>query len=156
MLNTRSCMREGTNEQTYTMTKHITTLLLRSWVKIKKFRIKWFCIIQKIRFSEKLYYKNFVEFVESGVEKTSGTYPTPKVVKVVNVCLWSHSLFSIVRSEAPSDYTFWSEGRLVAFCFWLETPSNANEPRIRWGWLPRTTFDRLGRFWWSFHGVVGS
>ncbi len=26
-------MREGTNERTYTVTKHITTLLLRSWVK---------------------------------------------------------------------------------------------------------------------------
>ncbi len=33
MLNTRSCMKERTNEQTYTTTKHITTLLLRSRVK---------------------------------------------------------------------------------------------------------------------------
>ncbi len=30
---TRSCMREGTNERTYTTTKHITTLLLPSRVK---------------------------------------------------------------------------------------------------------------------------
>ncbi len=41
MLNTRDSMREGTNEQTnermYTMTKHITTLLLRSRVKSTEF-----------------------------------------------------------------------------------------------------------------------
>ncbi len=36
MLNTRSCMREGTNERRYATTKHITTLLLRSRVKIKR------------------------------------------------------------------------------------------------------------------------
>ncbi len=39
MLNTRGCMKEGmneqTNKQTYTTTKHITTLLLRSQVKIE-------------------------------------------------------------------------------------------------------------------------
>ncbi len=33
MLNTCDSMREGTNKQTYTTTKHITTLLLRSRVK---------------------------------------------------------------------------------------------------------------------------
>ncbi len=33
MLNTRDSMREGTNEWTYTTTKHITTLLLHSRVK---------------------------------------------------------------------------------------------------------------------------
>ncbi len=33
MLNTCDSMREGTNERTYTMTKHITTLLLHSRVK---------------------------------------------------------------------------------------------------------------------------
>ncbi len=33
MLNTRDSMREGTNKRTYTTTKHITTLLLRSRVK---------------------------------------------------------------------------------------------------------------------------
>ncbi len=36
MLNTRDSMRGGTNERTYTTTKHITTLLLRSRVKILK------------------------------------------------------------------------------------------------------------------------
>ncbi len=35
MLNTRDSMREGTNERTYTMTEHITTLLLHSRVKIR-------------------------------------------------------------------------------------------------------------------------
>ncbi len=36
MLNTRDSMREGMNERTYTATKHITTLLLRSRVKWDK------------------------------------------------------------------------------------------------------------------------
>ncbi len=35
MLNTRVSMREGTDERTYTTTKHITTLLLCSRVKKK-------------------------------------------------------------------------------------------------------------------------
>ncbi len=38
MLNTRGSMREGTNERTYTATKHITTLLLHSRVKIMKIK----------------------------------------------------------------------------------------------------------------------
>ncbi len=38
-------MREGTNERTYTMTKHITTLLLRSPVKRSK------SLIYKLTFS---------------------------------------------------------------------------------------------------------
>ncbi len=33
MLNTRDSVKEGRNERTYTMTKHITLLLLRSRVK---------------------------------------------------------------------------------------------------------------------------
>ncbi len=47
MLNTRSCIREGTNERTYSTTKHITTLLLRGRVKtsvlggMREVRYQW-------------------------------------------------------------------------------------------------------------------
>ncbi len=41
MLNTRGSMREGTNEQMYTATKHITTVLLRSREKILRILSYW-------------------------------------------------------------------------------------------------------------------
>ncbi len=62
MLNTRDSMREGTNERTYTTTKHITTLLLRSRVKIKK---KYYISINQFLIDHRLinfFYRSLNDF----------------------------------------------------------------------------------------------
>ncbi len=60
MLNTRDSMREGMNERmnerTYTTTKHITTLLLRSRVKSEK---AYFLKLQVQQFSDPIWARDF-------------------------------------------------------------------------------------------------
>ncbi len=56
--------------------------------------------------------------------------PTPEMVEVEGARPLKSLPISVAWSEAPPVDSFRSEGRQIAFCFGLRTPSNHKNPKI--------------------------